>query len=96
MFEKVNPCHPDKLADRIAGALVDLACAKSENPKIAVEVLIGHGVCHIIAETSTALDMAEVKAAVRRIAGTAESRLQGSSARHTPCCKSSGQGSLRR
>lgn len=42
MFEKVNPCHPDKLADRIAGALVDLAYAKSENPKIAVEVLIGH------------------------------------------------------
>lgn len=69
MFEKVNPCHPDKFADRIAGALVDLAYAKSENPKIAVEVLIGHGVCHIIAETSTALDMAEVKAAVGRIAG---------------------------
>ena len=69
MFEKVNPCHPDKLADRIAGALVDLAYAKSENPKIAVEVLIGHGVCHIISETSTTLDAAEVKAAVRRIAG---------------------------
>ena len=69
MFEKVNPCHPDKLADRIAGALVDLAYAKSENPKIAVEVLIGHGVCHIIAETSTALDVTEVKGAVRRIAG---------------------------
>lgn len=69
MFEKVNPCHPDKLADRIAGALVDLAYAKSENPKIAVEVLIGHGECHIIAETSTVLDMAEVKAAVKRIAG---------------------------
>ena len=69
MFEKVNPCHPDKLADRIAGALVDLAYAKAENPKIAVEVLIGHGVCHIISETSTALDRAQVKAAVRRIAG---------------------------
>ena len=25
MFEKVNPSHPDKLCDRIAGALVDLA-----------------------------------------------------------------------
>ena len=23
MFEKVNPSHPDKLADRIAGAVVD-------------------------------------------------------------------------
>ena len=24
-FEKVNPAHPDKIADRIAGAIVDLA-----------------------------------------------------------------------
>ena len=42
MFEKVNPGHPDKIADRIAGALVDLAYGKEENPRIAVEVLIGH------------------------------------------------------
>lgn len=48
MFEKVNPCHPDKLADRIAGAIVDLAYIKDSNPKIAVEVLIGHGICHVI------------------------------------------------
>ena len=69
MFEKVNPCHPDKVADRIAGALVDLAYKKAENPRIAVEVLIGHGVCYIIAETSVSLDKAEVTAAVHRIAG---------------------------
>ena len=25
MFEKVNPSHPDKIADRIAGAIIDLA-----------------------------------------------------------------------
>ena len=43
MFEKVNPCHPDKVADRIAGAVVDLAYKAEINPKIAVEVLIGHG-----------------------------------------------------
>ena len=24
MFEKVNPGHPDKMADRLAGAVVDL------------------------------------------------------------------------
>jgi len=69
MFEKVNPSHPDKLADRIAGAVVDLAYKKEENPRIAVEVLIGHGVCHIIAETSVKLCPAEVGCAVRRIAG---------------------------
>ena len=33
MIEKVNPSHPDKLADRIAGALVDLAYIKNNNPK---------------------------------------------------------------
>lgn len=69
MIEKVNPCHPDKVADRIAGALVDLAYKAEENPKIAVEVLIGHGVCHIIAETSVELDKIEVGRAVHRIAG---------------------------
>ena len=69
MIEKVNPTHPDKVADRIAGALVDLAYAKSENPKIAVEVLIGHGKCHIIAETSVKFKKAEVKQIVKRIAG---------------------------
>jgi len=67
MFEKVNPSHPDKLADRIAGALVDLAYAKQKNPKIAVEVLIGHGQCHIIAETSVSLNPDDVFKAVYRI-----------------------------
>ena len=69
MFEKVNPRHPDKVADRIAGALVDLAYRAEANPRIAVEVLIGHGVCHIIAETSVKLSPDDVTAAVHRIAG---------------------------
>lgn len=70
MIEKVNPSHPDKVADRIAGAIVDLAYKKSKNdPKIAVEVLIGHGKCHIIAESSKRLDKKDVKEIVNRIAG---------------------------
>ena len=69
MFEKVNPSHPDKLADRIAGAIVDLAYAKEENPRVAVEVLIGHDRCHIIAETSVTFRYVEIEAIVRRIAG---------------------------
>ena len=67
MIEKVNPSHPDKVADRIAGALVDLAYKKQDNPKIAVEVLIGHGKCHIIAETSVHLKHSEVLNIVGRI-----------------------------
>lgn len=69
MFEKVNPAHPDKIADRIAGALVDLAYTQEKNPKIAVEVLIGHGICHIVTETSTHLALEDVQEIVSRITG---------------------------
>lgn len=69
MFEKVNPCHADKIADRIAGAIVDLAYRHEKDPRIAVEVLIGHGICHIIAEASVKIHEAYVIAAVKRIAG---------------------------
>jgi len=68
MIEKVNPSHPDKVADRIAGAVVDLAYKKEENPRIAVEVLIGHGQCNIIIESDTDLDKEEITKAVHRIA----------------------------
>ena len=69
MFEKVNPSHPDKLCDRIAGAIVDMAYAAVSDPRIAVEVLLGHGICHIIAETDISLPLYEIEAAVERIAG---------------------------
>ena len=68
-FEKVNPAHPDKIADRIAGALVDLAYSTVEDPKIAVEVLIGHGAVYIIAETSEHIPEDAVWRAVCRITG---------------------------
>lgn len=70
MIEKVNPKHPDKIADRIAGAIVDLAYTKEENPKVAVEVLIGHDKCTIIAESSVYFSWEEVREIVNRIAGT--------------------------
>ena len=70
MFEKVNPSHPDKIADRIAGALVDLAYKKNVNPKIAVEVLLGHNHCMIIAETSVHNTNKEVKDIGNRIVGS--------------------------
>lgn len=68
MFEKVNPMHPDKICDCIAGAIVDLAYKEAENPRVAVEVLLGHGKCHIIVETSVSLDLIEISKAVHRIA----------------------------
>ena len=69
MIEKVNPSHPDKVADRIAGAIVDLAYTKNENPKIAVEVLIGHKNCKIIIESSETFIIEEIEPIVFRIAG---------------------------
>lgn len=92
MFEKVNPSHPDKVADRIAGAIVDLCYTKSRNrwsndgkldlstaegrqrwaqanPKVACEVLIGHGECNIQVETSELIGAEDIGAIVSRIAG---------------------------
>lgn len=69
MFEKVNPFHPDKVADRIAGAIVDIAYKKKHDPKCAVEVLIGHGQASVIVETSEQITEEEIKGVIDRIAG---------------------------
>ena len=76
MIEKVNPSHPDKVADRIAGAIVDLAYKKEENPKIAVEVLIGHGHCKIIIESSVRYNETDIFDLVYRITETKDIRVE--------------------
>ena len=76
MYEKVNPSHPDKLADRIAGAIVDMAYATQERPRMAAEVLIGHGGCHVICESGARIDEDEIREAVRRVTGTDDWRLE--------------------
>lgn len=67
MFEKCNPGHPDKFSDVISGAIVDEAYRLNPNCKIAVEILLGHGVCHIISETSEKIDKNFVYNTVHRI-----------------------------
>ena len=69
MIEKVNPSHPDKVADRIAGAIIDLAYTKNENTKTAVEVLIGHGECNVIIESCCDFTLEEIDKIVKRITG---------------------------
>ena len=94
MFEKVNPCHPDKVADRISGAIVDLAYTKNKNrwsnessakldlstaegrqrwaqanPKVAVEVLLGHGKAAVMIESSEDFRPVEIDPIVRGLAG---------------------------
>lgn len=69
MIEKVNPKHPDKVADRLAGAIVDLAYSKDSNPKIAVEVLVGHGTANVIIESNIRFTFDEILPITRRICG---------------------------
>ena len=57
------------MADRIAGAVVDLCYTKNKNPKVACEVLIGHGQCNIQVETSEQISAEDIGAIVERIAG---------------------------
>ncbi|OKZ82258.1 MAG: hypothetical protein BHW07_01765 [Clostridium sp. CAG_433_25_7] len=75
MIEKVNPGHPDKVADRIAGAIVDLAYKKEENPKIAVEVLIGHNECNVIIETNVDIKKMDIINILERITGNNKIKL---------------------
>lgn len=67
MFEKVNPMHPDKVADRLAGAIVDYAYTQDNSPKIAVEVLMGHCICNVICESSVDIPYDFVQNACDRI-----------------------------
>ena len=76
MIEKVNPSHPDKVADRIAGAIVDLAYKYEENPKVAVEVLIGHKNCRIIIESSVEFEKKDIFGIVYRIVGTTDINIE--------------------
>lgn len=95
MIEKVNPCHPDKVADRIAGALVDLAYKREENPRIAVEVLLGHGVANLIIESSVTFTQTEVEAVVFRITGQKNLKVQLVMVQQDPILASNQDGEVR-
>ena len=95
MIEKVNPCHPDKVADRIGGALVDLAYKREENPRIAVEVLLGHGVANLIIESSVAFTQTEVEAVVFRITGQKNLKVQLVMVQQDPILASNQDGEVR-
>lgn len=75
MFEKTSCYHPDKVADRIAGAIVDHCYTHAaggwlkSNPRVAVETLIGHSEGLVLIETSEPLRVQDVSDTVRRISG---------------------------
>lgn len=68
--EAVLPGHPDKLADQIADAIVDIALAKDDRAIVQVEVAVHQNICHINGRVSTAggaLDPKYVEATVRGV-----------------------------
>ena len=69
MIEKVNMYHPDKVADRIAGALVDYSYTQQERPRCAFEVLLGHGNCTINGEASVEIPSEIYTEIIKRIVG---------------------------
>lgn len=81
VFEKVGAWHPDKIADRIAGALVDIAYERSGgikvgNPRIAVECLLGHGEALVIVETDADICVKDVTDTVWRLSGIEHSTVR--------------------
>src|SRR5574344_791441 len=69
MIEKVNMYHPDKVADRIAGALVDYSYTQQERPRCAFEVLLGHGNITINGEASVEIPSEIYTGIIKRIVG---------------------------
>ena len=77
MFEKVNPGHPDKMADRLSGAIVDLVYERAggltkANPRVACEVMAGHGRVDVQIETSLGrmdLRAVDIDPLIRRLFG---------------------------
>ena len=68
--EAVLPGHPDKLADQIADAIVDIALYKDDRAIVQVEVAVHGNRCHINGRCSTAggaLDRDFVEATVRGV-----------------------------
>ena len=68
--EAVLPGHPDKLADQIADALVDIALQVDDRAIVQVEVAVHDHRCHVNGRISTAgvaLDRAFVEATVRGV-----------------------------
>ena len=77
MFEKTNPAHPDKMCDRLSGAVVDLVYERAggltkANPRVACEVMAGHGRVDVQIETSLGrmdLRAEDIDPLIRRLFG---------------------------
>ena len=68
--EAVLPGHPDKLADQVADAIVDIALARDSRAIVQVEVAVHHDHCHLNGRCSTtgeAMDREFLESTVRGV-----------------------------
>jgi len=74
LAEAVLPGHPDKLADQIADAVLDIALAQDDRAIVQVEVAVHGDRCHVNGRCSTVgapLDRDFVEATIRAVYGRA-------------------------
>lgn len=64
--ESVSPGHPDKVADQISDAILDLALAEDFNAKVAVECLVKEGLVVLAGEMTTS-GWVDVQQAARQV-----------------------------
>jgi S-adenosylmethionine synthetase len=68
--EAVLPGHPDKLADQVADAIVDIALVRDPRAIVQVEVAVHHHTCHVNGRCTTAggeIDRAFIDATIRGV-----------------------------
>ena len=51
--EMVTRCHPDKICDQVADAILDQCLIQDKFSRVAVEVLGGHGYIYLVGEITT-------------------------------------------
>ena len=48
--ECITPKHPDKICDRISGAILDACLEQDPNTRAAIETMGGHGIISVTGE----------------------------------------------
>ena len=66
--ESVSEGHPDKVADQVSDAILDLYLSKDANARVAVETLVKTGMAVLAGEvtSSATITPGEIESAVRK------------------------------
>ncbi len=70
--ESVSPGHPDKIADQISDAILDVHLAEDPLARVAVDIAGGHGKLFVTGEVTSRATGVDIPAIVQRLAGGVE------------------------